>query len=108
MGAGTGLARPASVDSFAIELFEEMVDLARCLGTTDFESLYEAVFDFDEFTPASGAPDLFVWAPEVGTWFFAEVKGPHDHLRKSQADWVRANWDNIKGRFVLLVVAPDA
>jgi hypothetical protein len=103
---GAGL--PAEYEQWALEDFQEKLLLARCLGTEGFERLYEAVFDFDEFTPAAGAPDLFVWDSEAGIWFFAEVKGPHDHVRRSQADWVRAHWDNIKGRFVLLVVPPGA
>jgi hypothetical protein len=97
------------VDSFAVEQFRDLVALARCLGKTNFESLYKAVFDFDEMSPAAGAPDLFVWDPaKIGHWFFAEVKGPHDHLRRSQAEWVRTSWEQIKGRFVLLVVPPPS
>lgn len=93
---------------FLLEKFEEKLLLTRCLGTDDFEQLYDTVFDFDEFTPAVGAPDLFVWNSDIGIWFFAEVKGPNDHLRKSQVDWVQEHWESIRGRFVLLVISPDA
>lgn len=91
-------------EALALDDFEDQIGLARCLGIETFESLCEVVFEYDEFTLAVGAPDLFVWEPESECWFFVEIKGPGDHLRRSQADWVRANWNDISGRFVLLVV----
>jgi VRR-NUC domain-containing protein len=30
------------------------------------------------------APDLFMYARDLSDWFFCEVKGPRDHLRKEQ------------------------
>lgn len=106
--ARLGIELPPQYTRLGVELFEDKLVLARCLGTEDFEHLYEAVFDCEKLTRAVGAPDLFVWDPEAGIWFFAEVKGPHDRLQGSHADWVRAHWEPIKGRFVLLVVPSDA
>lgn len=35
----------------------------------------------------SGQPDLFVYSPESGDWFFCEVKGPSDSIRPNQFTW---------------------
>ena len=77
------------------------------------EHLYDAVFDVDpddgfvydeEVKP--GAPDLFIWHPDpsLRLWFFAEVKGPTDHLRRTQFHWLHRHWDDIQGRAMLLIV----
>lgn len=90
----------------AIEAQKWILTLARFFGIEDFENLFEAVFDHYDYQPAVGAPDLFAWNPAVkGSWFFAEVKGPNDHLRDSQVQWLRSNWRRIKGRFVLLILS---
>lgn len=91
----------------SLELLKEKLQLARCIGAEHFENIFDAVFDFDELSLASGAPDLFVWDPNENMWFFAEIKGPNDHLRQSQAEWVRINWDRINGHFILFVFSPD-
>lgn len=106
----TGNVTPLFPDAegLLVDEFKENIKLVQCLGENNFQSLYEAVFEYDNLTAASGAPDLFVWDTNTGIWFFAEVKGPHDYVRKSQLDWVNANWDRIKGRFVLLVGVPNA
>jgi hypothetical protein len=36
--------------------------------------------------PGTQAPDLFVFAPDYSDWFFCEVKGPKDRLRKAQLE----------------------
>lgn len=92
----------------SLEAFRSKVRLARCLGRRDFEAVYDAIFDFDEFTPAAGAPDLFAWQPDQEMWFFAELKAPGDSLRQTQAEWVSSNWGRIKGRFVILQIMPTA
>jgi hypothetical protein len=50
----------------------ERVHLGRILGTKVFYDICNAVFDCDEFTPASGAPDLLLWSPPGVSpfWFF--------------------------------------
>lgn len=35
----------------------------------------------------SGQPDLFVFEPASGDWFFCEVKGPADSIRETQDKW---------------------
>lgn len=102
-----GVRRPPQIQNFQLDDFKEKLLFTRCLGTENFENLCDAIFEFDEFPPYVGAPDLFVWDSQARVWFFAEVKGPNDGLRQSQADWVRNNWDSIKGRFVLLIVMPN-
>lgn len=104
-----GINVPRTIVDLSLELLEGKLQLAQCIGTEQFEKVYRAVFDSSEITHvAGGAPDLFVWDTHANMWFFAEVKGPHDHVRHSQAKWVRTNWERIDGRFLLLVVAPDA
>lgn len=86
--------------------FEETLSLARSIGTSEFGAVCEAVFPVDDQDVAIGAPDLLVWNSESAIWFFAEVKGPRDHLRESQVMWLRENWERIGGRFVLLILSP--
>jgi hypothetical protein len=38
----------------------------------------------------SGQPDLFVYRPQSGEWFFCEVKGGPDRVRENQRDWMAA------------------
>ena len=95
------------------ESFDELTNLARILGPKTTEQLCEAVFEYDpeygleEFTTAVGAPDLFVWTPPSlpPFWFFAEVKGPQDHLRASQAAWLANHWQKVQGHFLIISVA---
>lgn len=94
------------------ELFREKLELARCLGIEQFETLFDCVFPYyaaerDDLTVAPGVPDLFVWSELHRLWFFAEVKGPRDTLRKSQVHWIRTCWKKIKGRFVLVLIQGD-
>lgn len=54
----------------------------------------------------AGTPDLFLWHPDITLhlWFFVEVKGPGDSLRKSQSIWLKRNWQQIQGRAILVHV----
>jgi len=90
-----------------IETFSIILDLAHCLTENEFEDLIDALFldpisGFDEFTLQPGAPDIFIFDSESLFWFFAEIKGPNDYLRQSQKNWIRENWERIRGRFLLV------
>jgi len=107
--------------SLALELLDELqgkelerlIRLAQILGPETTQQLPEAVFEddpeygFDDMTTSIGAPDLFMWTPSslAPFWFFAEVKGPSDHLRASQAGWLASHWGMVRGHFVLILVA---
>ncbi|UCE60387.1 MAG: VRR-NUC domain-containing protein [Phycisphaerales bacterium] len=96
---------PAEAERVLVEDLKGKLQLARTLGISTFERVTEAVFGFDEFTPADGAPDLFVWDPSgPSTWFFAEVKGPKDRLRKTQYEWITSNWTYIEGHMMLVSI----
>lgn len=88
---------------FAEEMFAELICLGKSIGCSNFEAVWCAIFDFDEFSIRPGAPDLLVWLldAEHPLWFFTEVKGPGDSLRKSQKDWISENWSVISGRFII-------
>ena len=38
----------------------------------------------------SGQPDLFVFQPKTGDWFFCEVKGEGDRVRDNQRIWSKS------------------
>jgi hypothetical protein len=98
---------PASfVTEFGADSFRELLALAKTLGVDSFEAIYEAVFEFDEFTVAAGAPDLLLWLPghEPSCWFFSEVKAPGDSLRVSQKEWLRRHWDLVCGHYLITVL----
>ena len=38
----------------------------------------------------SGQPDLFVFQPRTGDWFFCEVKGEGDRIRDHQRSWSKS------------------
>jgi len=89
----------------SIELFREQLELARCLGIKQCETLFDCVFEpYDELIVTPGVPDLLVWSELHQFWFFAEVKGPRDTLRKSQANWIGTYWEKINGRFTLVLI----
>lgn len=46
--------------------------------------VYDLVTDHTGSYGNVQCPDLFVYSPYSSDWFFCEVKGPHDQLRKSQ------------------------
>ncbi len=91
---------------WVLDDFVHRVRLARAMGPATVEKVCEAIFDYDEFSWAPGTPDLFVWDPDRHPveWFFAEVKGPKDHLQASQVAWLRCHWNDIEGRFVVIAL----
>lgn len=93
---------------FRVDEFITQLRLARLLGPERVECLAEAIFGYegDECSAAPGVPDLFVWDCEhdPAEWFFAEVKGPKDHLQETQANWLRNHWQDIEGRFAVISV----
>jgi hypothetical protein len=102
----------AAVDSvtfqWRLDDFVEKLRLARALGPDKVPKLAGAVFGYGggEFSAAAGVPDLFVWDTDrqPAEWFFAEVKGPRDHLQESQTTWLRNYWDDIEGRFAVISI----
>jgi hypothetical protein len=88
------------------EEFSRLITLAKTLGVEAFRAVLEAVFDFDEFVPAPGAPDLLVWLPraEPPLWLFSEVKGPRDALRSSQKAWLHQHWELVQGHYLLTIL----
>ena len=90
------------VHEFSVHCFRQRVTLARSLGVEVFSAIYEAVFSFDEFTVAEGAPDLLLWLPREPTfWFFSEVKASGDSLRASQKAWLRQHWELVRGHYCI-------
>lgn len=103
--AGWGILTPPAMTHLSVELFREKLELARCLGVSRFETIFDCVFEpFDEFRVMPGVPDLLVWSDSNQLWFFAEVKGPRDSLRDTQNAWIRAYWEIIRGRFALVLL----
>jgi len=88
------------------ESFLELVALAKALGVDSFNSVFDAVFDFDEFSVAPGAPDLLVWLhkPSTSFWFFSEVKAPGDSLRITQKEWLWQHWNVVRGHYLLTII----
>ena len=114
-----------AVDISSFEMMQEVVkvenlldlyrkiNLVQILGVNTIENLYDAIFYVDpidgsiyDYGAKPGAPDLFIWHPDPAymCWFFAEVKGPRDHLRESQYQWIQKHWDCVQGRVILLTV----
>jgi len=102
---GLGLLAFPGTDDLSVERFRQELELARCIGGEHFEPIFHSVFQFfDDFIVMAGVPDLLVWSEPERLWFFAEVKGPRDSLRRSQDAWIRTNWDTIRGRFALVLL----
>ena len=102
------MGRPTAsvVTEVGANSFQEFITLGKVLGVDLFDALYEAVFEFDEFTVAAGAPDLLVWLPrhEPSCWFFSEVKAPDDSHRTSQKGWLHQHWDLVRGHYLIAVL----
>jgi hypothetical protein len=102
------LAQVERISPMVLEAFISELRLARALGPETFEKLCDLIFNLaDEFRASPGVPDLFIWDSDQHPleWFFAEVKGPGDSLRGSQAAWLRDAWRSIEGHFALIMVA---
>lgn len=89
-----------------IESFRRLLSLARALNLSGFETVYDSVFDFDEFDVKSGVPDLLLWLPDQipSLWFFSEVKAPGDYLGSSQKSWLHEHWGILRGHYCLTVL----
>jgi hypothetical protein len=63
-----GIELPADIDAL-VELFEEKIELARCLGVTDFESLYNAVLISTSSLRLQGRPTYLygIRSPAIGS-----------------------------------------
>jgi VRR-NUC domain len=46
----------------------------------------------------SGQPDLFVYSPQTNDWFFCEVKGGADRIRRNQIAWFEGFGDLMQER----------
>jgi hypothetical protein len=96
------VGQPASmvVHELLVDCFRQRIALAKSIGIEVFSAVYEAVFSFDEFTVAEGAPDLLLWLPgEPSFWFFSEVKASGDSLRASQKGWLYQHWELVRGHY---------
>jgi hypothetical protein len=99
-----GHVAPVVVEELSVDCFRRCLALARSLGEQKFWAVFDAVFPFDEFTVAEGAPDLLLWLPEEpGLWFFSEVKAPGDSLRVGQKVWLHEHWDLVCGHYAITV-----
>lgn len=96
-----------AMEAFVTEAFATLLNLAASLTGMQFEACCNAVFDFDEFSVAPGAPDLLVWLPraEPPCWFFSEVKAPGDYMSLAQEDWLRNHWELVRGHYLLTKLA---
>ena len=85
---------------------QERQALANALGSDGLDAVFDAVFDFDEFSVAAGVPDILVWlhTPNESCWFFSEVKAPGDSLRPSQAQWLGQHWALVRGHYLLTLL----
>ena len=103
--AGLSSISPIAADT-RMESFRQVLSLARALGSDGFETVYNAVFDFDEFEVKSGAPDLLLWLPDKTPplWFFSEIKAPGDYLGTSQKGWLHDHWETLRGHYCLTVL----
>lgn len=97
---------PKELSNERENLFREMLSLGRAMGVDTFYKNHDAVFDFDEFIPALGAPDLLLWSPPGSGrfWCFTEVKAPGDSLRPSQANWLSTHFDIIRDHYFLTIL----
>jgi VRR-NUC domain len=96
----------SAIKEFQLNSFRELVVLAKTLGVETFKNVLEAVFPFDEFTVATGTPDLLIWWPQIDgqSWFFCEVKAPGDYLSAAQKQWLRQHWKLVRGHYLITVL----
>ena len=95
--------------------FQRSLDLMRSMTIDECEACYNLVFleyqdddgpILDDFRERAGSPDLLVWSKSESAklWFFCEVKSLNDHLGPAQVAWIKESWDQIGGRFLLLLL----
>ena len=60
----------------------------------------------EDFRERAGSPDLLVWhaSEALKMWFFCEVKSLNDHLGPAQVTWIKECWNQVGGRFLLLLL----
>ncbi len=94
------------LEAEAHKSFSRLTNLGEVIARSEFEVIRNAVFDFDEFTLSPGVPDLLVWLPKSSPncWFFVEVKAHGDYLSHAQKEWLRSNWDFVRGHYVLALL----
>jgi VRR-NUC domain len=107
-----GLARFREVSDW---LFQRSLDLMRSMTVDECYACYNLIFSeyqdddgpiLDDFRERAGSPDLLVWSKSESAklWFFCEVKSLNDHLGPAQVAWIKESWDQIGGRFLLLLL----
>jgi hypothetical protein len=95
--------------------FQRSLDLMRSLTADECDACYNLIFlEYDDvdgpipddFRERAGSPDLLVWSKNESAkqWFFCEVKSLNDHLGPAQVAWIKESWDQIGGRFLLLLL----
>jgi hypothetical protein len=96
-------------------IFERNLSLMQAMTEDECHACYNSVFaecaDDDgtfvyDFQERAGSPDLLVWRADESfkLWFFCEVKSLNDHLGSAQVAWVKSAWDQVGGRFLLLLL----
>ena len=95
--------------------FQRSLDLMRSMTVDECDACYSLIFleyedddglIVDDFRERAGSPDLLVWSSKEAAehWFFCEVKSLNDHLGPAQVVWIKESWDQIGGRFLLLLL----
>jgi hypothetical protein len=95
--------------------FQRRLDLMRSMTVDECDACYNLIFleyedddgpMLDDFHERAGSPDLLVWSRNESAeqWFFCEVKSLNDHLGPAQLAWIKESWDQIGGRFLLLLL----
>jgi hypothetical protein len=95
--------------------FQRSLDLMRSMTADECYACHSLIFleyqdddgpVLDDFRERAGSPDLLVWSKDeyAKLWFFCEVKSLSDHLGPAQVAWIKESWDQIGGRFLLLLL----
>lgn len=95
--------------------FQRSLSLMRSMTVDECYACYDLIFleyqdddgpILEDFRERAGSPDLLVWSKNESAklWFFCEVKSLNDHLGPAQVAWIKESWDQIEGRFLLLLL----
>lgn len=95
--------------------FQRSLNLMRSMTVDECYACYNLIFleyqddegpILDDFRERAGSPDLLAWSKNESAklWFFCEVKSLNDHLGPAQVAWIKESWDQIDGRFLLLLL----